>query len=75
MRMPAAERNISIVRWLVDPAPSEAKLICPGFAFAVATRSLTDFAANPGLATSVCGVSAMLVIGAKSRSTSYGSFE
>jgi hypothetical protein len=73
--IPAVDLNISIVRWLVEPLPSEAKAIAPGFALAAATRSLTDLCGEEEPVTSVCGVSARFVIGAKSRSASYGSFE
>ena len=42
----------------------------PGFAFAFATRSLIEVMPAFGFAMIVCGVSPMLVIGAKSLSGS-----
>ncbi len=45
----------------------------PGFAFASAINSFTDFASTPGYSTSTYGAAEATVIGAKSRIGSYGS--
>ena len=38
-----------------EPIPADAKVIAPGFAFAAATRSATDFHPLPALTTRIFG--------------------
>jgi hypothetical protein len=64
--MPAADWKASIVRWLVEPLPSEAYGISPGLALAAATSSFTDLYGAPDETTSACGVTTMLPISSKS---------
>ena len=52
--------------------PKEAKLSSFGRDFAIATRSLTLLTGSTGLMTSPKVLVAVCVIGAKSRSVSYG---
>src|SRR5688572_14214389 len=75
MVTPAARWNISADRWGAEPAPGVAKVSSPGFAFARAIRSLTDFAAKEAGTTSTLGWKLSCATGVKSRTGSYGSFE
>ena len=63
---PAADWNASIVRWLVEPLPSEANVISPGCAFAAATRSFSVLYGVGAPTTMHCGVRPMLPMSAKS---------
>src|ERR687896_2658497 len=53
-------------RWLVVPAPPEAKLSASGFALASAMTSVIDFAGSCGCATQRFGVVAALMTGVRS---------
>ena len=55
------------------PMPAEAKLIDPGFALAVASKSCTDLKLDPGAVTSTLGCCASGPISTKSFSVSNGS--
>ncbi len=54
------------------PMPAEAKLSCPGRAFAKATSSFTVRTGREGCATSMLGSDVSWVTWAKSRRASYG---
>jgi hypothetical protein len=54
------------------PSPAEAKVRSPGFAFAAATRSATDFQPLDGAATSTLGEIPSMTTGAKSFTGSNG---
>jgi len=56
------------------PTPPEAKFSLPGFAFAYATSSCTDFTGNFGFAMSSCGELETKPIIANAVAGSYGSF-
>ena len=73
--MPAAKRNCSAFRCVPLPTPDEPKLSWPGFCFASAINSLTDFAPSEGDTSSRLVLTAIWLAGAKSLTGSYGSFE
>src|SRR6266705_219421 len=56
------------------PMPADAKLSWPGRCLAYAISSATDFTGSEGCTTSTFASDAACVIGAKSRSGSYGTF-
>jgi hypothetical protein len=53
--VPLIEAKSSIAKWLVVPAPLEAIVSLPGFAFKRAIRSDTDAMVDLGLARSTSG--------------------
>ena len=73
MRMPICDENNSPPKCVWLPMPKEPKPSSPGRAFASATRSFTLLTGSEGLITSPKVLVAVCVIGAKSRSVSYGS--
>ncbi len=73
--MPAVLLKSSPARCEATPVPPDAKLNAPGFTFASAMSSCTFFAASDGCVTRMKGVKPTSVMGAKSRSKLYGSFE
>src|SRR5688572_8703111 len=73
MLTPPCRWNISADRWGAEPAPGLANVSSPGFAFASAMRSLTEFAENEGETTTTLGCEFSCVMGVKSFPGSYGS--
>ena len=69
--MPALILKSSSARCPDVPLPADAKANVPGFAFASAMSSFTDFAATDGCTTRMLGSVMPSVIGAKSLSGSY----
>ena len=70
MSIPAADLNNSPARCGIEPGPVEAKLSCPGFAFASASNSGIDFAGTLLATTSNSGTLATSVTGFRSFSVS-----
>src|SRR5450759_221460 len=66
--------NNSIDRCGCVPRPAEPNRIWPGFALASAIISFTDVAGTDGWTTTKLGKDAACVMGAKSRTASYGAF-
>ncbi len=71
---PAVRWKSSPARCGADPAPGEAKVSSPRFAFASAINSLTELAWKPGWTTMTFGCELSCVSGVKSFCGSYGSF-
>src|ERR1051325_5827644 len=61
---------ISVSTWLVDPVPAVEKVRTPGFAFAAASSSATEWYGLAGGTTSSIGLSTMIETGARSFSGS-----
>ena len=72
--MPAMSLNSSAARWLLVPAPPDAKESFPGLARASAMSSCTVFTGTSLLTTRTLGVKQSCEIGAKSRIGSNGTF-
>lgn len=70
MATPATALKSSADMWNVLPVPAEAYESFPGWLFARATSSLTDFAGTRSLTTSTCCELATMPIGARSLSVS-----
>ena len=71
---PATSWKSSPVMWVEEPEPAEPKLISPGLALAIATKSWTVLAGKAGFTTSARGRSTATRIGCRSFAGSYGSF-
>jgi hypothetical protein len=64
--MPAMLWNSSVAIWMTLPWPDEAKLTCPGFAFAIAISSCVDFTGSEGRTTISSGPCESWMIGVMS---------
>jgi hypothetical protein len=72
--MPAARLNSSPIRCSEEPTPAEPKFSPPGFALAIAMKSPTVRAPEPGGTTIALGMTVASESGARSASGSKGSF-
>ena len=65
--MPVISLNSSPPRCLFEPGPDDANVSAPGFDFASATSSITDFAGTEGCTTRTASVEKAIPTGTKSR--------